>query len=301
MNYNLVVNGDTGCTDCGDLYMTDNGRCVSTGLQIENNAIFGSGPGNGLGGSGGVPGSIKAIYIDDWTCNGIISGNVITQNKGAGSPPSQYDIFIHGGANWTVANNVLQVVNALDLPTPSASYNDFFMTEHGTQAFAFQGCGTCNGGAGGSGAGVSFQHNIVFTANKWGGDSLFYVQGTSTTPAVSANDYFSYAGATLTNYGLADSNPFHLNPTFTNRTANDFSGVNAALASAITWTALPGGQGPLPYGVVIAGAASPSQSRLGIDDLESQAAPAQFPNPQMPLLTAVSEVDNHADSTRSWK
>jgi hypothetical protein len=227
MSYNLVTSAVTwagtpmvNCYDFGVIYREDLGQtCSQTGDQIQYNAIYAP---VALGSS------VYGIYLDDCTSGVNISGNIIS--SGVANKGLDLDVFIHGGSNNTVANNILGIAEGC--------YTDRFGSSYcQTHAAGWQSAGPAM-------SGDIFENNIVWTpASTWGSDTLFVNEAPMT---VTTNDYWDGAG-TQPNLGVTDPNPFFLNPNFTDPSGDNYAAGNAAMSSDIGWTTLPGNQGPLPY------------------------------------------------------
>ena len=221
---NLLINVDNNVIDDGALYMYDE-SAAGTGNMITNNKVISG---------GNAANSTKCIYLDGSVSDVLVSGNICAESP-TGAYSDEYSVFIHGGANNTIVNNILEAPQL-------APFTDYWFNNQngGYLGMVQTDSGITNG------SGNSFAHNIVFSPGGW--PNTLWQKDQASAPAASGNDYYSMTGASITNWGgITDSNPFHDNPDFANLAASDYTvGTNSAVYSDIGWQTLPADQGPLP-------------------------------------------------------
>jgi parallel beta-helix repeat protein len=221
---NLLESINTNVVDMGALYIYDE-TGSSTGNQITNNRVVG----------GGNPiSSTKCIYLDGSASNVLVKGNVCAHQ--GGGQPDEYSVFIHGGKNNNVTNNILE---AQRLPT----FTDYW--GNSAQNGGYLGAVQSDTGVT-DGSGNIFTHNIVFAPGSWPGVLWQIMPSTYTKPSAWANVYYSMTGAAVSSYEVPDASPFSDNPLFANPSADDYRvGMGSAVFTDIAWQTLPIDQGPV--------------------------------------------------------
>jgi hypothetical protein len=227
---NLLKSVTTNVVDMGALYLYDESGS-STGNQITNNTVLG----------GGNPvNSTKCIYLDGSVSNVLVKGNICAHQSGG--QPDEYSVFIHGGRNNNITNNILEAQQL-------ANFTDYWgNTQNGGYLGAVQSdTGITDG------SGNSFTHNIVFSPGSWPSPSWQLLTSGYPKPSASYNDYYSMTGESVSQYGVTDSSPFTDNPLFTNPQGDNYTiGAGSAVYTDISWQSLPTDQGPLvnPFGAL---------------------------------------------------
>jgi hypothetical protein len=227
ISYNLLVNVDRNAYDGGALYIYDPVE-KSRGIIVSHNNVFGN---------GSATHATKCIYLDDGTSYITVTGNICAPN-GGGTGPGTYGLFIHGGNNNSITNNIFV------LPYVGA-FSDYFGLQNVAEWLgSYQYLSKAGGGANNT-----FQRNIVYSLGTGWSKPLWWAQdGPDAAPLVTNNDYYSAKGTSMSGWGYTDRHPFFANPLFSNPSANNYTvGATSAVRGDIGWVTLPTGQGPLPY------------------------------------------------------
>lgn len=224
---NVVYNTCTANEDCGALYVQDV-TTTATNIRFVDNYVHDGNTFAGLNSGYGA-----ALYADDCTSNVTWAGNVLTGRNGANTT------MVHGGSN------VHQTGNLLDL----ASY--------GQRAATFQtsGVSAC---ASAEMSGNEYENNIVISAGGGGGYGL--LSGSPQhTPTITNNDYYNYAGASISSGSGAysDTNPSRTDPELSGWTY-DIAAGSSVLAAPVSFPALVGNWGPPGYALLETGTAPSS-------------------------------------------
>lgn len=203
---NLLVNTCYNTIDNGALYFLDRNG-TTTGGTITNNLIVGCGS--------PLSTTVKSIYIDEFSCNNTVSGNLVVNVAG------QAALQNHGGSNDHFTNNAFVILPSTEL--------GFYQTSGQTGANVM--------------SGNTFQHNIVYYTTT-AVSPQWQISGTPLNfPSDSNNLYFSGNSSSISNTGsIVDSAPVNLDPQFVNPKGNTTNAIrNSILLGAIPGTFGSGG------------------------------------------------------------
>ena len=203
--------------DIGAINTDDSATHAATNNAITNNVILNNGPSNY------ASLNISAIYLDDYSSNVTVTGNVC-QHCGT------HALQIHGGDHNTIQNNIF------DLST-SGTLMMFYQQEFGATDY-------------GMGSNI-FTKNLVYTSGSATGMTLWANQKTSidANPSVSNNLYYAVGGGTPQNpsQGISDTSPVYANPQFTSPSTGNYSMPSSSPSyTSMGFQPLPTDQGPLP-------------------------------------------------------
>ncbi len=205
----------TGIADCGAIYFLDI-AATATNLSATNNYIRDGNISAALGSNSG-----SAIYADDCLSNFTATGNVIAGRNGSNT------MHVHGGSNVHYNGNVIDLAT---LRQKAVAY----------QTSSLSGCKT------GTMSGNQFEHNVVISGN--GGGGFILLSGSpKNKPAITDNDYFNYAGSTISHSGTyTDSNPSAENPQL-NCWEYDVAAGSPILSSPVGFPGLSASWGPSSF------------------------------------------------------
>jgi hypothetical protein len=211
---NIIRNVNTNVTDSGAIYLIDTPH-NGVANRIANNII------DGNGGTSYQTNITKAVYLDNYASNVLITGNVF---RGVGT----HAIQIHGGDHNWVMNNVFDLSGAANQWNGAQFlYQDYSPSLYGM---------TSN----------TFNMNLIYFSGSTPGQLWWFdLPGNAAFPYVVNNDYWSATGASVPTD--PEPNPDFFDPLFANPPAGDYSiPANSLAYLRLNWTTLPTDQGPLP-------------------------------------------------------
>jgi hypothetical protein len=240
---NVCLRADQNDSDDGAIYLSMRGTGTSGGhATVSNNFVRDWGAATATNDQIG-------IYLDDYTSNVTVTGNIIVPATGAITASDANNtaaVLVNGGVNNVITGNLIDLGSSARVATADIWQN-------------------LSGGAGNS----QFRSNIVISkftggllTSSSGVGGYAYYQGGNANPPASAYDirdnlYFNYAGGQTFSNGqrASDSNPVRVDPQLSGITYS-LAATSPALAPPVSFTPIAGNWGP--PGFVIPPGSAPS-------------------------------------------